>query len=124
MGLTRYGRQVNTPLGRYDLRVAIVARVLAAQGGNGEQTETWPGPGKNYFAARDSVTAGEDIAQGIRQSTGGMRLRIRGRAIPVSAADRVVKATTGEVFEVVGVAREKGETVLTCERVRDQGAGQ
>jgi hypothetical protein len=53
-----------------------------------------------------------------------MRVRIRGRAIPVSAADRVVKVATGEAFDVVGVAREKGETVLTCERVRDQGAGQ
>jgi head-tail adaptor len=124
MGLTRYGRQVNTPLGRYDLRVTILPRKVAAQAGNGEQVESWPGPGRNYFAARDSITAGEDIAQGIRQSTGGMRVRIRGRAIPVSAADRVVKVATGEVFDVVGVAREKGETVLTCERVRDQGAGQ
>lgn len=118
------GGAVTTPTGRYDLRITILTRKLAEQAGNGELPESWPGPGRNYFAARDSITAGEDIAQGIRQSTGGMRVRIKGRAIPVSAADRVVKVATGEVFDVVGVAREKGETVITCERVRDQGAGQ
>lgn len=110
--------------GEFDLRVTILTRQLAAQGDNGEEAESWPGPGTDYFAARDSVTAGEDIAQGIRQATGGLRLRIRGRAIPVAASDRLKKKATGEIYEVVGVAREKAETVLTCERVRDQETGQ
>lgn len=108
--------------GEFDLRVTILPRVLADQAANGEEAESWPGPGTDYFAARDSVTAGEDISQGIRQSTGGMKVRIRGRAIPVAATDRLVKKATGEVFEVVGVAREKAETVLTCERVRQSTA--
>lgn len=108
--------------GEFDLRVTILPRVLASQSANGEEVESWPGPGTDYFAARDAVTAGEDISQGIRQSTGGLRLRIKGRAITVSAADRVTKKATGEVFEVVGVAREKAETVLTCERVRQSTA--
>lgn len=108
--------------GAFDLRITILARSLATQAANGEEVESWPDPGTDYFAARDSVTAGEDIAQGIKQSTGGMRLRIKGRAITVSAADRVKKKATGELFEVVGVAREKEETVLTCERVRQSTA--
>lgn len=110
--------------GEYDLRVTILPRVLAAQADNGEEAESWPGPGTDYFAARDQVSAGEDIAQGIRQATGGMRLRIRGRAIAVGAQDRLQKKATGELYEVVGVARERAETVLTCERVRDQETGQ
>lgn len=108
--------------GEFDLRVTILARVLADQGANGEEVESWPEPGSDYFAARDAITAGEDISQGIRQSTGGMKLRIKGRAITVSASDRLVKKATGEVFEIVGVAREKAETVLTCERVRQSTA--
>lgn len=104
-------------VGQYDLRVTVLARVLAAQSQNGEEVESWPEPGTDYFAARDTITAGEDIAQGIRQSTGGMRLRIRGRAITVSASDRLVKKATGEVYDIVGVAREKEDTVLIVERV-------
>lgn len=113
-----------TRTGQYDLRVTILTRVLGTATGNNEQPESWPGPGKGYFAARDAITAGEDISQGIRQSTGGMKLRIKGRAIAVSAADRVQKKATGELFEVIGVAREEGETVLTLSRVRDQETGQ
>ena len=106
--------------GQFDLRIVVLPRVLGAQGNNGEQVETWPDPAEGtneYFAARDGITAGEDIAQGIRQSTGGMRLRIKGRSIAVTAMDRLRKKVTGEVFAVVGVARDKGETIVTVERV-------
>ncbi|AMV30059.1 hypothetical protein VT84_37040 [Gemmata sp. SH-PL17] len=106
--------------GQFDLRIVVLARVLNPQARNGEERETWPdpAPGTNeYFAARDAITSGEDIAQGIRQSTGGLKLRIKGRSIAVTASDRIRKKVTGEVFAVVGVAREKGETVVTVERV-------
>lgn len=110
--------------GQYDLRVTILPCVYAAPGGNNESAPSWPGPGRDYSASRDTITAGEDIAQGIRQSTGGMRVRIKGGRIAVNAADRVRNKVTGELWEVVGVARERGETVLTLERARSQEAGQ
>lgn len=110
--------------GEYDLRVTIYARQLAPQGVNGEEVESWPGSGTDYFAARDALSAGETIAQGVREGTGSMKLRIRGRSIAVNAYDRLAKKATGEFYSVTGVWREKADTVLTCERVRPQATGQ
>lgn len=116
--------RTRTKAGEYDLRVTILARVLAAALPSGEEVESWPGPGADYFAARDTLTAGETIAQGVRQSEGGMKLRIRGRAIPVNAADRLKKKATGELYAITGVWREKEDTVLLCERVQQQAVAQ
>lgn len=111
--------------GEYDLRITILPRVLAAQGDNGEEPESWPASGgKDYFAARDSLSAGEVITQGIRQSTGAMKLRVRGRAISVAAYDRLKVKHTGEAFAVTGVWRERDDTVILCERVHQQSVGQ
>ena len=109
--------------GRYDLRIVIQRRVLGERQGNGEYAETWPDPtpgDAEYFAQRDSLTSGEQIVQGIRNSTGGMRLRIKGRAIPVDANDRVKVKSTGEVYEVSGVHRDGIDTVISVERLRGQ----
>lgn len=116
-----------TPTGLYNLRVVILARVLAVQGANAEQVESWPEPmaGTNeYFACRDNLNAGETITQGIRQSTGTMKLRIKGRSISVNAYDRIKKKATGEVFAITGVSREDADTVIMCERVHQQTTGQ
>lgn len=110
--------------GEYDLRITILSRVVGAKGANAEDVETWPGPGHDYFAARLALSAGETISQGVREGTGGMKLAIRGRAIAVTASDRVQKKATGELYAVTGVWREKEDTVLTCERVRPQSTGQ
>jgi head-tail adaptor len=110
--------------GEYDLRVTILPRVLAAKATSGEEVPSWPGPGNDYFAAREGLSAGETIAQGVAQATGSMKLRIRGRAIAVAAEDRLQKKATGELFNITGVWREKGETVILCERVHQQETGQ
>jgi hypothetical protein len=110
--------------GEYDLRVTILPRVLGDQATTGAEPESWPEPGTDYFAARLALSAGETIAQGVREGTGSMKLSIRGRTIGVSAADRLVKKATGEVYAVTGVSRDKTDTVITCERVNPQATGQ
>jgi head-tail adaptor len=110
--------------GKYDLRVMILPRSLSAQGTNAEQVESWPATGAAYFAMRDGLSAGEIITQGIRQATGTMKLKIRGRHLSVSAADRVKVVATGEVYAITGLWREKDDTVLVCERAHQQTAGQ
>jgi head-tail adaptor len=115
------------PAGRYRLRVVVLTRTLAAQAANGEEAETFsdPAAGTNeYFAAVEALSGGEQILQGLRQSTGGMRLRIKGESIAVAASDRVKKKGTGEVFAVTGLWRNDGETVLNVERVAQQTTGQ
>lgn len=113
-----------TPTGQYDLRVTILPRVLATALPNNEQPASWPGPGRDYFAARDALNAGETIAQGVNQALGSMKLRIKGRAIPVNAYDRLKKKVTGELFHIVGVIRESEDTVILCDRVNPQPTGQ
>lgn len=113
--------------GDYNLRVVVLARVAGAKQANGEVAETWPDPaaGTNeYFAARESLSAGELIVQGMRHATGSMRLRIKGRSITAGASDRLKVKSTGEVFDIVGVSRDAAETILVVERVRSQAVGQ
>lgn len=133
--------------GKYDLRVVILRRVLADATDNNEQIPSWPQVEQDidiesvdllqppfvldgerdpseFFACRDSLNSGETIVQGLNQSLGGMRLRIKGRSIPVSAAYRVKVKHTGEMFHVTGVARENADTVLSVERMHSQTVGQ
>lgn len=109
--------------GMFNLRVVILRYTRGAKQANGEYLETWPDPddGTNeYFAARMSLNAGETIVQGLRNSTGAMNLRIKGRSIAVDARDKVKVKSTGELFEVTACSRDSAETVLSVERVRSQ----
>lgn len=111
--------------GRFNLRVLVLRRSVGSRRANNEAVETWPEEGAlSYSAARVSMSAGETIVQGIRNSTGSMNLRIKGRAVPVDARDRVKVDATGEVFEVTGCYRDEAETVLTVERLRSQSVQQ
>lgn len=113
--------------GKYDLRVTILVWSAGGQEANGEEPESWAEPAAGtgqYFAARDSLSAGESIVQGIRQATGLMKVRIKGRAIPVAATDRLRVNATGEAFGIVSVSRDKTDTILDCERVTRQAVGQ
>lgn len=111
--------------GQFDLRVVLIPRVLGTKQDNGEVPETWPeSGGQSYSAARETLTAGETIVQGVNNAVGGMKLRIKGRAIPVEAYYRLKVKGTGELFNVVGVSRDGAETVLSVERVRSQSEGQ
>mgnify|MGYP001606427434 CR=1 FL=1 len=116
-----------TVSGKYRFRVVVLVRSLAAPAANGEQVESWPDPGdgsNEYWAARDVLTASETIAQGVRQSSGHMKLRIKGRSIAVTAVDRLRMVATGEVFNVSSVAREVADTVITVERAAQQSTPQ
>ena len=110
-------------LGQYRYRIVILSRVLAAKNASGEEVESWPDPpsGLNeYWAARDTQTAGETITQGLRQTTGSMKLRIKSpgtQGLPIYETDRLRLKTTGVVYAIAGVTREPGETVLDIERV-------
>lgn len=110
-----------TPTGRFDLRIVVLRRVLGAPGTNNETPETWPEPeaGTNeYFAARDRLGGNELVANAIRQSAGSMRLRIKGRSIPIEAVDRIRVKATGKVYQVVAEPmRESAETVIDVEIV-------
>lgn len=117
--------EYRTRTGQYNLRVVILRRILGAKQDNGEDAQSWPETGaKGYYAAREALTAGEDILQGINNATGSMRLRIKGRAIPVDAYDRIKVKHTGELFEISGVSRDGAETVLSVDRLRSQTVGQ
>lgn len=111
---------LSKPTSQYRLRLTILPRVLAAQGPNGEEAESWPAPSSSYSAARESLNAGEQIAQGMAVSTGMQKLRIKGRAIAVRDVDRIKFEATGEVFNVTSVSREFSDTLLTVERVPQQ----
>jgi head-tail adaptor len=112
--------------GRYRLRIVVLRRVAGAQGANGETAFTWPETpeSKRYFAAEDALGAGETIVQGIRQSTGSKRLRIKGRSIAIAAVDRIKVVPGGELYDVTGVFRERADTVISVERVQPQSVGQ
>lgn len=113
--------------GRFDLRIVRLARVLAAQSANGEEVESFPDPtpgSEEYFASREALSGGEQIVQGLRQSMGAMKLRIKGRAIAFDAFDRVKVKHTGEVFAVTSLYRDRADTVLVVERVHQQTTGQ
>lgn len=109
--------------GEFNLRIVHLPVVLTAQAVNGEVVPTWPDPPatlREYYAARDALSGGEQIVQGLNQSTGAEKWRIKGRAIPMSVSDRLKKKYTGELFNVTGVMRDTAETIINVERVHQQ----
>lgn len=107
---------------RYDLRILILRRnVTGEKRENGEDVETWPDPAEGtgrYSARRLSLTAGEEIRQGVNEGTVFLKLEIKGRAIPVDRVDQVKIVATGQVFRITAPpVREKRTTVLNCESI-------
>lgn len=121
---------MSLPTAKFNLPIEILPRVLATQGANGEQAESWPDPpaggSQPYMAAQESITGGELISLGLRSATENMRLRIKGALVTVAVADRVKLTIPGDLHNVIGLTRDyaAGETVLTLERVRQQSAAQ
>lgn len=107
-------------IGKHRHRVIVCKRTLTANGDNGEDVESWPEPTpgeQEYWSALDSLTPGETIAQGLRQTLDGRRLRLRGRNLPVAAVDRLRMKATGTLYSITAVAFEEVETVVTIEAV-------
>lgn len=121
-----------TKTGLFDLRIVVLRRALGTAADNNETPETWPDPdkegeeaaalaagAKRYYAARVSLGGNEMVANAIRQSAGSMRLRIKGRNIPIEAVDRVRVVATGKVYHIVSEPmRESAETVIDLEIVQ------
>jgi head-tail adaptor len=113
--------------GRFRKRIVILTVSRAAQGANGEEIGSWPDPdiGTNeYSAAVESFGANEIVAQGQAHAIGSKRLRIRGRSIAVTTADRIRDKVTGEVYAVSSVARDDWDTIIDVERVKGQETAQ
>lgn len=112
--------------GDYRIRLQVLPQQLGTVATNNEGIPTWPNSGQPYSAAKDGLNAGEQLQAGIAASTGSMKLRIKGRAIPVRTVDRIKIVATGEIFNVTGVSRDydTNDTILNVERVTQQSTGQ
>ena len=111
------------PSGRFTKRIVILTVSYAPKGANGEQIPGWPDPPSGdatYSAAVETFAANEVVGQGQNHATGSMRLRIRGRRIPVTTADMVRDKVTGEEFFVNGIARDEHDTIIDVSRVKGQ----
>lgn len=106
----------------YSLRIEVLRRSLTGNKlANGEDEYTYlePEPGRDtYYAKRLSLNAGEEIRQGVRESTTFLKLEIRGRSIPIEAVDRVRLKVSGQVFRMTGPpTRDRRVTVISLESV-------
>lgn len=111
-------------LGAHRRRLILCRQVLASPDATREEVATWPDPAwgtSEFWASVDSLTAGETIAQGLRQTEESQRLRVC-RGFPGRAVDRVRDKRTGTLFDVRAVSHEDFDTAITLERVsRDPG---
>ena len=114
------------PSGEYTLRIGVYPRVLATQAKNGQEPESWPNEHKRYSARPENLNSGEQIQQGVSQSTGMRKLRIRGAKIPIAAVDRIKIVQSGEWYNVTAVSRDfdTDDTILSAERVPQQSTPQ
>lgn len=113
----------STATGEYKHRYLLLPCVLEPQGDNGEEVPTWPDPpaeSRYYYANHPELSAGEQIVQGLAQSTGTRKAKIRGKTLPIQATDVLKDVVTGELYRVAGIVRDWSETILTLERAQLQ----
>lgn len=105
----------------YYIRFRILRRVVTGQLSNGEPDETWPAPadGVDHYSAKPlALNAGEEIRQGVKESTNFLKLQIKGRGIAIEAVDRIELLPSGQVFRLTAApVRLQRETVITCESI-------
>lgn len=105
----------------YSLRIKILRRTVGGKLPNGEDETIWPDPPAgvgSYSARRLNLNAGEEIRQGVRESSTFLKLELRGRSIPVEAVDRVKLVTSGQIYRLTGPPiRERRHTVINLESV-------
>ena len=112
-----------TETGEYKHRYLLLPCVREPQGDNGEEAETWPDPpavDRYYYAAHDSFSTGEQIVQGLAQSVGTRKAKIKGKTLPILSGDRMKDVVTGELYRVAGILRDFAETILTLDRAQLQ----
>lgn len=112
-----------TATGEYKHRYLLLPCVREPQGDNGEEAETWPDPpaeDRYYYASHEGLSTGEQIVQGLAQSIGTRKAKVRGKTLPIYAGDRMKDVVTGELYRVAGILRDFAETVLTLERAQLQ----
>lgn len=106
----------------YSVRLVVLRRNLTGlKRANGEDVEEWPEPPEGtgrYSARRLALSAGEEIRQGVKESTSFIKLAIRGHKIPVEAVDRVRLEPDGPTYRLTGPpVRERRETILQLESI-------
>lgn len=102
----------------YSLRILIIPRTLTGvKLPSGEDEELWnDDTGKRYSAKRLALNAGEEIRQGVRESSDFMKLEIRGRNVPVEATSRVKLVHNGREYRITAEPiRERRVTILSIE---------
>lgn len=102
----------------YYLRVKIIPRVVSLEKrDNAEDVETWPEEGGTSYDAKPlSLTAGEEIREGVKEGSRFLKIEIKGRSFPVNEYDRLREVVSGQLFRITGKpVRLRRTTVLTCE---------
>jgi hypothetical protein len=107
----------------YDVRFTILRRTILDRTAENEPREDWPDPpagNDRYTGKRLALSAGEDIGGGLQQSTGTIKLEIKGQKIPIAAVDRVRLLDTGRVYRITAdPVRTKRTTIITIESIQD-----
>jgi hypothetical protein len=104
------------------MRIVHLPRVLdPVRRTNNEPVETWPDPiadSGRYSARPLALNAGEEIRQGVKESTNFLKLEIKGQKIPLKAFDRIRVVASGQLFRIVGdPVRNRRTTQISCESV-------
>lgn len=104
----------------YYLRIVVLPRVTTRRSGSNEPVEEWPEnpDAKRYSAKPLTLNAGEEIRQGVKESSDFLKLEIKGRAIPIEAVDRVKLLVGGRIYRLIAQpVRTRRETIISCESV-------
>lgn len=112
--------------GEFRLRVMHLPRILQPQSKSGQEREEWAASGRKYYVAIEGPNVGEQMLQGVNQSTNIQRWRIKGRKIPIRDVDRMKDVVSGVIYNVTGVGRadDAPDTLLTVQQAAQQTAEQ
>lgn len=101
---------------QYWLRIVHCPRVIIRRAETNEGIEDWP-EGKSYTAKPLALNAGEEIRQGVKESSDFLKLEIQGHPA-IEAVDRIKIKSSGRVYRLTAQPiRERRTTVLTAESV-------
>jgi hypothetical protein len=101
--------------GRFRMRLEVLTGVPRVLPGNNETVYDHPEATATFSAAQESFGVNEVVAQGQNHSTRAMRIRIRGRGLPITTNDYLRDKATGVEYRITGgpVQSDEGlETII------------